>query len=324
MNIELALNKVNERMEEVLSSGGMPLRPLYVRAGLNVGKRLRARIFFSFAGHMSDAAIDLACCVELLHAATLIHDDVLDNARSRRGMSALYLERGVPESVLYGDFIFSEAFKLVSAAKDPVMTAETVSALSTVLKGEIMEHDNRGNLSISRQDYFSVIGMKTGCLFGLSAKLGSLTGPDTMDPCKAFDAGLNAGTSYQIIDDLADYTGADKGKQRFNDIREGVVTLPLIILLEKCTQEEKRSIVSLMGRDILEKDDTGPLLDLFLRYNIVPDVLDEAEQRLDASPAQVSEMTKYIKEYAENARKEYRDRRRGIRGDQRPEAAKKA
>ncbi len=336
MKIDPLVDKINKRIEDVLDRGPVSLSGIYARSGLKEGKKLRAKLLLAFSGEESGRAIDTACSIELLHAATLIHDDVLDNSSSRRGKAALYLERGVPESILYGDYLFTEAFKLISALKDPLITHETISALSLVLKGEIIEQSKRGEISLGRKEYFSVIEMKSGVLFGISAKLGALIrAAKGFDADSAYGFGLNAGIAYQMVDDYMDYFGADDGKEGFNDIKEGIVTLPLIILLERCSPDEKKYIGSVLLRKAPPGRATRKISELMDIYAVAQDVLAEAgkftqragswfEEGIYGGIRSRFDIVSLINDRIMHAQKEYRSSRRRVRGSQRAKAAQKA
>jgi octaprenyl-diphosphate synthase len=243
------LKRIDKRIKDVLSGGSPALSKFYDRSRLKEGKRLRARLFLAFSGSEDDKAVDIASSIELLHAATIIHDDILDNSSTRRGHAALYLEAGIPASVLYGDYLFSEAFRLIGLLKDPHITNEMISALSEVLKGEIMERGEKGNISLTAEEYFRIIEMKSGCLFGVSAKLGALVREDrAFDPDRSYLFGLRAGVAYQMFDDYADYFGDMNGKRKFDDLMGGVVTLPLIDLVKKCSSVEKKAVLAVLGK----------------------------------------------------------------------------
>jgi octaprenyl-diphosphate synthase len=331
MNTRAAIGKVNKRIEEVLRDGSTSLSELYASSGLKDGKRLRAKMFFCFSGDESEVAVDIASSIELLHAATLIHDDVLDNSCFRRGRAALYRDRGIPESILYGDYVFSEAFKLASALKNPGMIQEMITALSETLKGEIWEQENRGNISLSREAYLRVIEMKSGCLFGVSAKLGALMRKDGVPMAeRAYRFGLNLGMVYQMIDDYMDYFGASEGKVKYNDIGGSIVTLPLITLIERCSPEEMRIIVSVLTKKVNVSQKVTELMET---YDIALSVLDEIDIQLEKMKklffgmsedaiCRGSEMLLWLKEQADNARKEYCNSRRRGRRHKRPQAIK--
>ncbi|MBF0233604.1 MAG: polyprenyl synthetase family protein [Desulfamplus sp.] len=320
--MDQAIKKVDRKIEEVLGGSlSSSLMELYNGSGLKDGKRLRAKLFLAFAGTESDKTIDTACSIELLHSATLIHDDVLDNSSTRRGRSALYRNHGIPESILYGDYVFTEAFKLISTLKDPVIMCEITSALSEVLKGELTEQKRKGDISLSRKEYLNIIKMKSGCLLGVSAKLGALMMEDKkLNSEKAYRFGIKFGIAYQMIDDYIDYFGTGKGKEIYGDIKEGVVTLPLISLIEKCSYKERRVILSHLKK---KTEAIQKILELMDVYGIAAGVLGEVDKHLEETKelfdGEVYKETNcyfdillWIKEKIDNARKEYHNSRRRV------------
>ncbi len=333
MKIDEAIDRINKRIEEILAGSSVPMTELYAHSGLNEGKRLRAKLFLAFAGNGSGRVIDVGCSIELLHAATLIHDDILDNSHSRRGRPALYLEKGISGSVLYGDYLFSEAFKLTSALKDPVINHEMISALSEVLKGEILEQNSKGDLSLTKQEYFSIIGMKSGCLFGVSARLGALMREDgQIGTDISYLFGLNAGIMFQLIDDYMDYFTERDNKKRFNDIREGLATLPLIYLMERCSRSEKNMITSIFGRNNIDGKSLRIIIQLMREYDVAQSILDNVNDYMQKTERVFSEITQcgicdvfdilsWIKKWRNNASKEYCNSRRRVCRSQRSKTA---
>lgn len=276
MNIDKVINRVNERIDKLLPRDF---------ASLSGGKRMRARLFLAFAGSEKDENVNIASAIELIHAATLIHDDILDNASTRRGEPSLFSKRGIPESVLFGDYLFSRAFSVISEAMDPLLNREMTNALSELLEGEILEKQTSGEIHQDKEKYFSIIRKKTGVLFGLSSKLGAMqTGEDLLK--QAYEFGINAGTAYQIVDDLLDYFGEELDKDRFNDIKEGTVTLPLIYLMERCTEDERRQVGRVFAKKNASSADLDGIQKIMERYNVPKDVIKTAAMFLkDAEEA---------------------------------------
>jgi geranylgeranyl pyrophosphate synthase len=332
MNMEKEIINIDKKMEGILKRDARVLSKLCEESCLNKGKRLRARLFLAFCGKTEGKEGDIACAIELLHMATLIHDDILDNSVYRRGKPALYHRQGMAQSVLYGDYLFAEAFKLISAFDDPGLTREMVSALSLVLKGEIIEQRNRWNMSLIREDYLKTIEMKSGVLFGFSARLGALRRRNgKVDPTEAYKFGVKVGSSFQLLDDYSDYFGKDNGKKRFNDIREGVVTLPFIELLTKVSSEEKAMVKEIINRKRVKEVETSGIMKLMKKYNIALKVLGETEKHLEKARKIIDkkvggdlstgfDIILWIEKRIADAREEHSDSRGRVCGNQRPKA----
>ena len=284
MKTARALKAVNKKIGEVVDRRSPALRELFEDASLDAGKRLRAGFFFNFSESRGDDAVKIASAIELLHAATLIHDDVLDASPTRRGRRALHVKRGIPLSILYGDYLFSESFSLLAEAGSPLIWKVMVRALSETLKGEIEEQYRRGDVSLTEEEYLSIIEKKSGVLFGAACKAG-LVMKDRKSPLaeRAYKFGLRVGSAYQILDDCKDYFGVRGGKGRFNDFREGVVTLPLIYLLERCSKGEKSFVVKKLKLSNAGSADLKKITEMMKRYGVISDCCALAQAMLDTA-----------------------------------------
>ncbi len=269
MNWENLLNKINEKISLVVCKGKEFLPELYQDARLSSGKRLRAKLFFVFSQDVSEKSLKLATAIELLHAATLIHDDILDNSKLRRGNSALYTRHGVSTGLLYGDYLFSSAFSIIAELCDLRIFTEATRALREVLIGEIIENHKKKEVALRKKEYLSIIEKKSGVLFGLASKLGAMIrGLDEEIIGKSYQFGVLTGMVYQIMDDYFDYFGENDDKDKFKDIKESLVTLPLIYLLEKCSDSEKNIISSILNSENPEYKDIRYIMSLMEGYDV--------------------------------------------------------
>ncbi len=220
------------------------------------GKRIRPALVF-LSGWQDDSAplsdlVRVAAVVELVHLATLVHDDIMDEADLRRSKRTASREYGPEAAVLLGDALFAHALHL--AAQFP--TTEVCLAVSDstrkVCAGEIVQTLRRGTINITREDYFRVIDLKTAELFRISCFLGSRLGgfpPVFVEDASRF--GRHLGIAYQIYDDLADFFGKEKniGKTLGTDLISGKVTLPLLVLMDRLPVEERAGLVEeILGR----------------------------------------------------------------------------
>lgn len=215
-------------------------------ATLQGGKRLRAKLILKIAPEHKDAPL-LAAIVELIHAASLLHDDVIDDAMTRRGASSVNATEGSKTAVMLGDVFYSKAFtELVTFDKEVAQTiASAVTALS---KGEMMDVKMAENFNADEERYLDMLYLKTATLIEAAAKASALLADKDADKYALY--GKNLGLSFQIIDDILDITAdeATLGKPAMNDYVEGKCTLPYIYLYEKLGDEEKQKLVSLHAK----------------------------------------------------------------------------
>lgn len=221
------------------------------------GKRLRPALAIlagGATGDISSAHFDLAVVVELIHAATLVHDDILDGAEMRRGQPTASAKWGNALSVLLGDCLFAHALKLGSGFRSSEAMRRIAEAASEVCSGEIIQTQRRFDLKLSVPDYYRIIEMKTGALFAVATELGAFLNeatPSVIGAMRTF--GLRFGTAFQIYDDVLDLAGdeATAGKTLGSDLRKGKLTLPILYLLQHTEPAERERIcgVILSGTD---------------------------------------------------------------------------
>jgi len=220
----------------------------------STGKRLRpalALIAGGATGNIGPDHFDLAVVVELIHAATLVHDDILDSADTRRGQPTANAKWGNALSVLLGDCLFSHALKLASGFRSSEMMRRMAEAASEVCSGEIIQTQRRFDLKLSVPDYYRIIEMKTGALFAVATELGAFLNEATPSVIAAMRTfGLKFGTAFQIYDDVLDLAGdeANAGKTLGSDLRKGKLTLPILYLLQHSeTMERDRICETILG-----------------------------------------------------------------------------
>jgi len=221
------------------------------------GKRLRPALLLLMCGVLGfrgSQRYNLAAVVEFIHTATLLHDDVVDESKLRRGRATANEAFGNPASVLVGDFLYSRAFQMMVEAGDMRIMQTLAEATNVIAEGEVMQLMNMHDASLSEEAYLRVIRSKTAKLFEASARIAALlagSSPAIEKSCAAFGCAL--GTAFQVIDDVLDYDGdvAEMGKNLGDDLREGKATLPLIIALQRSTASEQALI-----RQAIESGDT--------------------------------------------------------------------
>ena len=215
---------IKQVIEYLLSCGGKRVRPLILL--------LASRAMANEQRHIS---IELAAVVELVHSATLLHDDVVDSSTLRRGHKTAHVIWGSDTSVLVGDFLYSRAFQIIAGIKHPSVLEVFAKATHFMAEGEILQLVNRNNPDTTEAFYFDVIERKTARLFQISTELAALAASPHPEYVHALrDYGRNLGLAYQLIDDALDYSQSPEltGKNVGQDIADGKTTLPLIFAMK--------------------------------------------------------------------------------------------
>jgi octaprenyl-diphosphate synthase len=245
---------VEAELQRILQSDVQVVQKLadHVRGGQ--GKRLRpALVMLSsrFCGAEGDDDVRFGAVFELIHTATLVHDDVIDHAQLRRGMPTLNRLWGNTLTVLFGDLLYLVAMDEAIACRNWRMMEILANVTTRMTEGELIQNDVLFKLDTSRKDYFDIQERKTALLFSGCTETGAvLTGRGKAD-CQAMRGyGLEVGRAFQLIDDLLDYTAtsAQLGKPAFSDLREGKLTLPMLTLLEKAPDEVRPLIRTIWDR----------------------------------------------------------------------------
>ena len=209
------------------------------------GKRIRPRLVLLFAealGFAGPERHELAAIVEFIHTATLLHDDVVDESALRRGRQTANALFGNAASVLVGDFLYSRAFQMMVGINRMRVLEVLADATNVIAEGEVLQLINMHDPDLAVDDYLRVIRFKTAKLFEASARLGAVladAGSEIEEACA--DYGRSLGTAFQLVDDLLDYEGDTQalGKNVGDDLREGKPTLPLLVAMARCTDDER-------------------------------------------------------------------------------------
>lgn len=212
------------------------------------GKRIRPALAILAGGACGDAGAEqrkVGSIVELVHLATLIHDDIMDGADVRRDMPTASAKWGSSLSVLLGDCLFARALEMAASFDDTVVSQRVAAAASAVCQGEILQTQRRFDLNLTRADYFRMIEMKTGALFAVVCELGArLAGADDATQENLREFGMKVGTAYQIYDDCLDLVGQEEiaGKTLGTDLIKGKLTLPVLNLIESATEAQREKL----------------------------------------------------------------------------------
>ncbi|MBV8939659.1 MAG: polyprenyl synthetase family protein [Alphaproteobacteria bacterium] len=257
---------IREVARHIIASGGKRLRPLLTLLSAQA------------CGYHGDRHITLASAIEFIHTATLLHDDVVDESRLRRGIATANAVFGNKASVLVGDFLLSQAFALVVEDGSPACLRILSDAASTIARGEVKQLTIEGDLETSNERYLDVIACKTAALFAAACELGAVTVESARwrEPLRVYGQAL--GTAFQLVDDALDYH-ADQfqlGKEVGDDFREGKITLPVILAYRRATASEKVFWIKTLQERRQEEGDLAQAIALLRRHGALEATLAEA------------------------------------------------
>lgn len=230
----------------ILRSGGKRLRPLMLL--------LSAK----FCGYQGTDHIPLACVLEFIHTATLLHDDVIDHAEVRRGTSSAHILWGNQATILAGDFFLSRAFALAVSAQN-MKILEVIAHTSICLtEAETYQVSKTNDPLTTEEDYFFIVRNKTASLIAAASRIGAILGGASPEAEQALERyGLNVGIAFQIMDDVLDYASNEQelGKTICKDIQEGSITLPFIAALRACPPADREAMIALLQAPAYQQDD---------------------------------------------------------------------
>ncbi|UCE40915.1 MAG: polyprenyl synthetase family protein [Candidatus Aminicenantes bacterium] len=265
-DIQKDLDAVEEELKEYIKSPNKIIAEISSYLFKNAGKRIRPALLIlcsKLYGYTGDEHIILSSLVETIHTASLLHDDIIDNSQTRRGRESVHTKWGPNITVLLGDYLYIKTigYSLQSRHKQIVQILTDVS--SKMIEGELNEYYVSWNLDIDEHNYLDIINKKTASLFSASCQLGGILGNAKNKEEKILtDFGTNLGMTFQIIDDLLDYTGDENtmGKPILSDLREGRITLPLIYTLQNDGRENRNRILDLLKKKKLDKSSLDEIL----------------------------------------------------------------
>ena len=284
LSVEEKLVLVEEKIKLKLSSKVSlvdEMTSYHLRTG---GKRLRALLTLGAAkicGYSKGGRdINLAACVELIHAATLMHDDVIDNGEIRRGKKTLNLVWGNQSSILIGDYLLSRCFEMMVEDGNLEILKLLSSTSAEISQGEVLQLQHKGEIDMLEETYLKIISAKTASLFAAATKVGSILANKENKIKEALEFyGKNLGLTFQIADDTLDYNSELKffGKKIGNDFYEGKVTLPIILLYQKANKDEKFELKKLLQKDERNEEELKKVLLMIKNYNIISSCYTKAE-----------------------------------------------
>ena len=241
----------------------------YLRGG--GGKRIRPMLLLLSAklfDYRGRGAIRLGAVVEIIHTATLVHDDIIDEAETRRGRPAANTQWGNSKCVLAGDWLYMQAFKIAVQERNFRILDTLIELTQQMVEGELLQMEKLGKL-ISSDEHFDLIFRKTACLFSVCMRIGAILGGATAEQEENLaQYGRDLGMAFQIVDDVLDLTASENvlGKPVASDLREGKVTMAVIHALERCTAEERNSIATVMRERAFETVTHPEILEILNRY----------------------------------------------------------
>ena len=254
------------------------------------GKRLRALLTLGSAkltGYNENKRdINLAACVELIHSATLLHDDVIDESELRRGKKTTNSIWGNQSSILVGDYLLSRCFEMMVEDGDLEILKLLSSTSAKIAQGEVLQLQHKGEADLLEETYIDIINLKTASLFSAATKTGACLSGSNQKENKALESyGRNLGLAFQIADDALDYYAKEKlfGKEVGKDFFEGKVTLPLITVFQKGNEEEKNFLNEIMKKRNRTEQDFSETLALINKYKAVEATFKKAEYFVNVS-----------------------------------------
>lgn len=236
------------------------------------GKRIRPSMLLlctRLCGEVNEAAIKLAAVVELIHAATLVHDDIIDGAETRRGRSSVNSRWGNQVTVLAGDWFYMQSFNIALQQRNFQILDTLIDLTQRMVEGELIQLTFNGNRRITEADVLDIAKRKTAYLFAGCARIGAILGRVDEERKEALARyGLNVGLAFQIVDDMLDFSSSEKilGKPVGSDLREGKITLPLIYVLDVCTSDEARRIETVLQEKDFKSVTLSEIISLIQKY----------------------------------------------------------
>ncbi len=258
---------IPEVANHLISSGGKRLRPMLTLA------------MAKLAGYTGDGHIKFAAAVEFMHTATLLHDDVVDESDMRRGKLAARMLWGNEASVLVGDFLLGQAFKMMVEVGNLHALDILSTAAAVIAEGEVMQLGAAKNTATNEDEYMAVIRAKTAELFAAACEVGpALAVKDKAElaACRSF--GMNLGIAFQLVDDALDYGGksAKLGKNVGDDFREGKITLPVVLSFRRGTEKERTFWNRTLGSGEVRDGDLDEAMTLMVKHHAIEDTVGRA------------------------------------------------
>ena len=270
MHLRSEVRLIPEIIHHLIGSGGKRFRPLLLLASAEL------------CGYRGERRYPLSAIIEYIHTATLLHDDVIDHAETRRGKASANQVWGNAASVLVGDYLYSKSFRLMTDDGNLAILKLISTTTNTMSEGEVFQLMKMGDISITEKEYLSIVEKKTSILISAACAIGGILGNAADSQIEALTRfGMRLGNAFQITDDTLDYVAKEEefGKAIGQDLKEGKMTLPLIRTMKKCTPEERLFV----RKGIEEKDEPAyaEIMTLIHRYDGISYALAKARACID-------------------------------------------
>lgn len=295
-HLESDVSFISEVARYVLSSGGKRIRPVFLILSARLGNYVGERMY------------DLSAVIEFIHTATLLHDDVIDNAALRRGNPTVHALWGNEMAILIGDYLYSKAMALALADKDHLVMQTVSDVTVEMAKGQVIETLKQRDLGTSEADYYRIIGLKTASLFAACCTIGAVLGgvpPAQRARVGAF--GHHVGMAFQMADDTLDFVApeAQLGKPVHNDLKEGKITLPIIVAMQRASAREAQVIVDYLHNEHATEVDLQQVIALLHKYDTLQLTMARAQEHIaqakqcldDFAPSHVLETLHTLADY---------------------------
>jgi len=294
-SVEDKLVLVEEKIKNKLTSNVdlvQKISDYHLKTG---GKRLRALLTLGsskLCGYLKGGRdINLAACIELIHGATLLHDDVIDNSDMRRGKKTINIIWGNQSSILAGDYLLSRCFEMMVEDGNLEVLKLLSSTSAKIAQGEILQLQHKGEIDMLEETYLKIIYSKTAALFSAATKVGAILSKKNNKEKEALGFfGKNLGLTFQIADDTLDYNSEINlfGKKVGNDFYEGKITLPIILLFQQANYTEKKQLENIFKQDVKSADDLSIILKLISKYKIISKCYKKAEHFINLATNSLS------------------------------------
>ena len=294
-SVEEKLILVEEKIKNKLTSEVdlvQKISDYHIKTG---GKRLRALLTLGsskLCGYLKGGRdINLAACVELIHGATLLHDDVIDNGDIRRGKKTTNVIWGNQSSILAGDYLLSRCFEMMVQDGNLEILKLLSSTSAKIAQGEILQLQHKGEVDMLEETYLKIISSKTAVLFSAATKVGAILAERNNKEKEALEFyGKNLGLTFQIADDTLDYNSNINlfGKNTGNDFYEGKITLPIILLFQQASDSEKKQLENIFNKNIRSENDFSDILKLISKYKIISKCYKKAEHFINLASNSLS------------------------------------
>jgi len=291
------LHKLEEEMTKIITSDIKALSFIKDATYFSSGKRIRPILLFHSAnlcGYEGQKDILYAVIVELIHNATLIHDDIIDNANVRRGKPSANYRWGNSLGVLFGDYLYIKAIDLALLDENSTIVRLLSYTTRKMIEGELSQNIQVSDINLSEEDYLDIIKGKTAYLFSACSQIGAILADAPEDMKKSIQQfGYNLGIAFQLIDDMLNFSSREEimGKPIGNDLLEGKVTLPIILLIKQANKKEQKKVETVLQEKAYNNISMEEIMELLNKYKALESTkeraflyAEKAKKNLDAFP----------------------------------------